>query len=89
MSELEALHEELKTLIVEALVLEDVTPADIDTNAPLFAEGLGLDSIDSLEIAMILEEQYGVTLGEDPETNVGIFESVRTLAQFVNENRLG
>lgn len=69
-------------------MLEDVTPADIDTEAPLFGEGLGLDSIDSLEIAMVLEERYGVTLDDDPETNVQIFQSVASLSKFVAENRV-
>jgi acyl carrier protein len=89
LSELEALHQELKALIVETLVLEDVSAADIDTDASLFGEGLGLDSIDSLEIAMVLEERYGVTLEDDPEANQAIFESVRSLATFVTENRAG
>ncbi len=88
MSELEVLHEDLKSLIVETLMLEDVAPADIETEAPLFGEGLGLDSIDSLEIAMVLEERYGVTLEDDPETNVQIFRSVASLAKFVAENRI-
>lgn len=88
MSELEALHADIKSLIVETLMLEDVTPADIDTEAPLFGEGLGLDSIDSLEIAMVLEERYGVTLDDDPETNVQIFQSVASLSKFVAENRV-
>ena len=89
MSELEALHQELKALIVETLVLEDVSAADIDTDASLFGDGLGLDSIDSLEIVMVLEERYGVTLEDDPEANQAIFESVRSLATFVTENRAG
>jgi len=88
LSELEALHADIKSLIVETLMLEDVTPADIDTEAPLFGEGLGLDSIDSLEIAMVLEERYGVTLDDDPETNVQIFQSVASLSKFVAENRV-
>lgn len=89
MSEIEALHSELKALIVETLVLEDIAAADIETDASLFGEGLGLDSIDSLEIAMVLEERYGVTLEDDPEANQAIFESVRSLASFVAENRAG
>ena len=82
-------HDELKELIVDTLALEDITPAEIETDAPLFVEGLGLDSIDSLEIAMVLEERYGVTLGDDPDTNRNIFDSVRSLAVFVTENRVG
>lgn len=87
MSEINALHDELKSLIVETLVLEDVTAEDIETDMALFGDGLGLDSIDSLEIAMVLEERYGVTLEDDPETNREIFFSVASLAKFVLENR--
>lgn len=82
------IHDELKKLIIETLLLEDISPAEIETDAPLFVEGLGLDSIDSLEIAMVLEERYGVTLDDDPDTNRVIFESVRSLAVFVTENRV-
>ena len=84
----EALENEIKKLIIELLSLEDVTPADIEPEAALFVEGLGLDSIDALEIAMALEERYGVKIGEDPEQNQQIFASVRKLAAFVNENRV-
>ncbi len=87
MSDRDTLHSDLKSLIVDTLELEDITPDEIDTDAPLFVEGLGLDSIDSLEIAMVLEEKYNVTLDDDPETNQQIFRSVRTLASFVLENR--
>ena len=88
MSKLEALHEELKKLIADTLALEEVSPSEIETDAPLFVEGLGLDSIDALELAMVLEERYGVTLDDDPEKNREIFESVRSLAAFVSENRV-
>ena len=87
MAESEALHQEIKVLIVETLMLEDVTAEAIETDAPLFGEGLGLDSIDSLEIAMVLEENYGVILDEDPDTNREIFQSVASLARFVQGNR--
>jgi len=86
-AESEALHQEIKVLIVETLMLEDVTAEAIETDAPLFGEGLGLDSIDSLEIAMVLEENYGVILDEDPDTNREIFQSVASLARFVQGNR--
>ena len=89
MSEHESLHAELKKLIVETLALEDTTPEEIETDAPLFGDGLGLDSIDALEIAMVLEERYGVTLEGDPEANQQIFESVRSLTAFVVESRMG
>jgi len=84
----ESLHAELKKLIVETLALEDTAPDEIETDAPLFGEGLGLDSIDALEIAMVLEERYGVTLDDDPESNQRIFESVRSLTAFVAESRV-
>jgi len=83
----EALEQEIKELIIEALMLEDVTPAEIEPDAALFVEGLGLDSIDALELAMALEERYGVKIGDDPEQNQQIFASVRCLATFVSENR--
>ena len=89
MLEHESLHAELKKLIVETLALEDTTPEEIETDAPLFGGDLGLDSIDALEIAMVLEERYGVTLEDDPEANQRIFESVRRLAAFIFESRAG
>ncbi len=84
---MEALEQEIKELIIEALMLEDVTPAEIESDAALFVDGLGLDSIDALELAMALEERYGVKIGDDPEQNQRIFASVRQLAAFVSENR--
>jgi acyl carrier protein len=87
MPEPEALYDELKKLIVDTLSLE-VAASEIETEAPLFVEGLGLDSIDALELAMVLEERYGVTLDDDPDRNREIFESVRSLAAFVSENRV-
>ena len=85
----EELHVALKEMIVETLALEDVTATQIGTDEPLFLDGLGLDSIDALELAMVLEEQYGVTLDEDPERNQEIFMSVRTLAEFVAAQATG
>jgi len=84
----EALEQELKELIIDALALEDITPGEIDSEAALFVEGLGLDSIDALELAMALEERYEVKIGDDPEMNQRIFASVRNLAAFVEENRV-
>ena len=83
----EELERELKQLIVEALMLEDVTAADIDAGAPLFGEGLGLDSIDSLDLALALEERYGVRASEEAEENTRRFASVRSLAVFVAAHR--
>jgi len=87
-AEREPLYAELKKLIVETLALEDTAPDEIETDAPLFGEGLGLDSIDALEIAMVLEERYGVTLAGDPEANQQVFESIKSLAAFVAESRV-
>ncbi len=84
----ESLEEELKALIIEAVALEDIAPTDIETDAPLFIEGLGLDSIDALEIVMVLEERFGITVEDDPDTNQQIFASVRSLAAFVSEHRV-
>jgi len=83
----ETLELELKQLIIEALALEDVAPENIESTAALFVEGLGLDSIDALELAMALEERYGVRIGDDPELNRQIFASVRNLAAYVHEHR--
>jgi acyl carrier protein len=89
LSDQEALYRELKELIVKTLMLDELTAPEIDTDAPLFGERLGLDSIDSLEIAMVLEERYGVVLDDDPEKNQEVFKSIRSLASFVAEKRAG
>ncbi len=85
----EGLVGEIKALIVEALALEDLAPEEIETEAPLFVEGLGLDSIDALELAMALEERYGVTIEDDPDRNQEIFASVKSLADFVVAQQAG
>jgi acyl carrier protein len=84
---LQALELELRELIVSALALEDVAPADIDVNAPLFVEGLGLDSIDALELGLALQRRYGVTMSADPAEVRGHFASVAALAAFVAAQR--
>jgi len=84
---MQAIDRELKHLIVEALVLEDVEPDSIDPEAPLFVEGLGLDSIDALELAMAIERKYQVTFDADDERNREIFATVRSLATFVAAER--
>lgn len=81
------LEAEIKALIIDALVLEDIRPEEIETEAPLFLEGLGLDSIDALELAMALEDRYGVAIEDDPERNQEIFASVKSLAEFVRLQR--
>ncbi len=73
----------LKELIIEALNLEDLTPDDIETEAPLFGEGLGLDSIDALELGVAVRRKYGVNLDVDSEEIRDHFASVASLARFV------
>jgi len=76
----------LKEEIIEVLNLEDVKPADIDENAPLFGEGLGLDSIDALELIVLMEKSYGIKL-KDPSQGKEIFKSVKVLADYIAANR--
>jgi acyl carrier protein len=77
------LETELKHLIIDTLMLEDVTPAQIDSEAPLFVEGLGLDSIDALELALAVSRKYAVRIKADDERNRDVFRSVKTLAAFI------
>ena len=81
------LEQEIATLIVECTGLEDTRPEDIDPAAPLFIEGLGLDSIDALEIGVALAKRYGVKLTADNENNRRHFATVRSLAAFVADQR--
>lgn len=83
---MEQLKEDLKIKLIEALNLEEITPEEIDSAAPLFGDGLGLDSIDALEIILILEKSYGIRL-ENPAGAKEIFFSVDTLADFIYKNR--
>ena len=84
MNELEA---ELAAVIVEALSLEDVSAADIDPQAPLFNEGLGLDSVDALELAIAIHKKYGVKVSADDPSVRSAFESLRALAAYIAERR--
>ena len=84
---MEELILELKNRILEALKLEDMTPEDIDSDAPLFKDGLGLDSIDALELMLLLEKNYGIKL-KSPAAGKDIFKSVRTMAEYVAANRV-
>ena len=80
---------ELKQEIIKALNLEEMTPDDIDADAPLFgdgAEGLGLDSIDALELIVLLEKKYGIKLA-NPAEGKAIFKSVATMAAYVEQHR--
>lgn len=82
-----AAERELAELIVTALNLEDVAPESIDPEAPLFKTGLGLDSIDALEIALEISKRYGFQLRSDDENNQRIFSSLRSLAAHIAEHR--
>ena len=80
---MQALEQEIKDLIISALSLEDVRPQDIVADAPLFIEGLGLDSIDALELGVALQKRYGVTMSADAAETRKHFGSVAALARFV------
>ncbi len=81
------LKEELKAKLIEQLNLEDFEVSDIDDNDPLFDdEGLALDSIDALEIIVLLEKEYGIKL-DDPKKGKDIMLSIQTLADFIEKNR--
>jgi acyl carrier protein len=86
---LQALEQEIKELIISALSLEDVRPQDIATDAPLFVEGLGLDSIDALELGVALQKRYGVAMSGDAAETRKHFGSVAALASFVAAARTG
>ncbi len=76
----------LKTQIIEVLCLEEITPEDIQDDAPLFGKGLGLDSIDALELIVLLDKNYGIKL-KNPAEAKGIFASVKTIAEYVAQHR--
>ncbi|MBR7067786.1 MAG: acyl carrier protein [Bacteroidales bacterium] len=77
---------QLKAEIIEVLNLEDVKPEDIDNNAPLFGDGLGLDSIDALELIVLMEKNYGIKLS-DPKEGREIFKNITTMAEYVSQHR--
>ncbi len=81
------LKEEIKDLIIKSLDLEDLTVDDIKDDEPLFNDGLGLDSIDALEIGMALQKKYNLKIDSDKEKNSKLFYSVNTLAEFVESNK--
>lgn len=81
------LEQELKQLIVESLKLEDTSPEDIGSEEALVGDGLGLDSIDVLELAMAIHRKYGVKTGSDDSQNRQVYASVRNLANFILEQR--
>lgn len=81
-----SIENEIKTLIIEALELEDVTVDDINDEEPLFGGGLGLDSIDALELGMALKKKFHINLKDDKEENKKYFYSVKTMAEMVKNN---
>ncbi len=81
----EELIETVKQIIIDALRIEGMTPADIETDSPLFGEGLGLDSIDALQLVVALEKQFGVVV-PDAATGTKVFRSVRSMAEYIAEN---
>ncbi len=78
---------EVKQLIIDVLNLEDITTDDIDSDAPLFGKGLGLDSIDALELGVAIKKKYNITINADDKKIRKHFESVTNLAKFIAENR--
>lgn len=80
------LKENLKVQIIEQLNLEDVSPADIKNDAPLFGDGLGLDSIDALEFIVLLEQNYGIKIA-DPSEGKEIFHSIDSLAAYIEKHQ--
>jgi len=83
----EEIEVKLKETVVSSLDLEDLTPADIETDIPLFGEGLGLDSIDALELGMAVKKAFGITFSSNPAENKQIFRSVKTLADYVESQQ--
>lgn len=88
MSETQQLSHDLKCMIIETLELEDITPEDIDDQAPLFGEGLGLDSIDALELGLALQKRYGIILDAEAEDTRRHFASLAALQALVEERRV-
>ena len=81
------LEQDIKQLIVEALMLDDVKPDEIDSEAPLFGDGLGLDSIDALELAIALDRKFKVKINADDPNTRETFRSVKSLAAYVEKKR--
>jgi len=82
------IEDDIRRLIVEALNLEDMSPEDIDPAEPLFNDGLGLDSIDALEIGVELQKRFGISIDPDDDRIADHFYSVRTLAKFIEEQQV-
>lgn len=80
-------EDRIKALIVSSLDLEEVEPSDIDTDSPLFGEGLGLDSIDALELGMAVKKEFGISFSKDPAENKRVFHSVKTIADYIRSQK--
>ncbi len=83
---MDTLKNQLKAQIIEALNLEDLQPEDIQNDQPLFGEGLGLDSIDALELIVLLDKQYGIKLS-NPKEGKAIFQSIDSMAEYIAAHR--
>ena len=83
---MDELIDKLKQEVIQQLNLEDISAEDIDPDAALFGEGLGLDSIDALELIVLLEKNYGIKI-EDPKDGKKIFFSIRTMAEYITEHK--
>jgi acyl carrier protein len=81
------LEEQIKSIIINSLDLEDIAPEDIDPEAPLFGEGLGLDSIDALELGIAVKKKFNINLSAEDKDNQKHFYSVRTLAEFIAKSK--
>ncbi len=84
---MQSFEDEIKKMIINVLQLEDIEPDVIEADTPLFGDGLGLDSIDALEIGVAIQKRYGITLSAKSEENRRYFSSVRALANMIESNR--
>ncbi|HCM60997.1 MAG TPA: acyl carrier protein [Morganella sp. (in: Bacteria)] len=87
MTDISSVQNALKQLIIDTLNLEDITPDEIETDAPLFGDGLGLDSIDALELGLAIKNRYGVVLSSDSDEVRKHFYSVATLAAYIDSQK--
>ncbi len=83
---MDELINQLKKEVIEQLNLEEISPDDINPDSPLFGEGLGLDSIDALELIVLLEKNYGIKI-QDPKDGKKVFHSIRTMAEYITEHK--
>lgn len=84
---MESLKQQLKELIIESLELEDITPEDIIDDEPLFVEGLGLDSIDALELGLTIKKEFEIKLDADSKDTKAYFSSINSLAEFISSKK--